>query len=298
MFVELKGMMRVYFIGTGGGAPSKRGLPAYLVRRDGFSVLMDCGEGTQITMIRNSLNIMNVNVIAITHLHADHVLGLPSLIQTMGMYDRREKLYILGPEGLRDLLNETFERTYFAPSFPIEFVSSYESPSITVRPFKTCHVVPSQGYLVEEKDTANLDAERLRREGVNDWRVMRALKEGKEVAWEGRVLKPEDYLVVKRGIRIGYTGDTRPCESVINSVKGVDLLLHDSTFEHGVDASEYGHSTSTQAATVAREAGVKRLGLIHISSRYRDTSEMLKQARRIFPMSFIPDDLSFLSLRA
>lgn len=291
-------MMKVYFIGTGGGAPSRRGLPAYLVRREGLSILMDCGEGTQITMIRNSLNIMNVNVIAITHLHADHVLGLPSLIQTMGMYDRKERLYILGPEGLKDLLAETFERTYFSPNFPIEFVSSYENQGIRVRPFRTCHVVPSQGYLVEEKDTANLDAERLRREGITDWRVMRMLKEGKEVPWGDRVLKPEDYLIVKRGIRIAYTGDTRPCESVINSVKGVDLLLHDSTFEQGVDASEYGHSTSTEAATVAREAEVKRLALIHISARYRDTSEMLKQARRIFPMSFVPEDLSFLNLRA
>ncbi|MCH1771404.1 MULTISPECIES: ribonuclease Z [Metallosphaera] len=291
-------MMKVYFIGTGGGAPSRRGLPAYLVRREGLSILMDCGEGTQITMIRNSLNIMNVNVIAITHLHADHVLGLPSLIQTMGMYDRKERLYILGPEGLKDLLAETFERTYFSPNFPIEFVSSYENQGIRVRPFRTCHVVPSQGYLVEEKDSANLDAERLRREGITDWRVMRALKEGKEVPWGDRVLKPEDYLIVKRGIRIAYTGDTRPCESVINSVKGVDLLLHDSTFEQGVDASEYGHSTSTEAATVAREAEVKRLALIHISARYRDTSEMLKQARRIFPMSFVPEDLSFLNLRA
>lgn len=290
--------MKVYFIGTGGGAPSRRGLPAYLVRREGLSILMDCGEGTQITMIRNSLNIMNVNVIAITHLHADHVLGLPSLIQTMGMYDRKERLYILGPEGLKDLLTETFERTYFSPNFPIEFVSSYESQGIRVRPFRTCHVVPSQGYLVEEKDTANLDAERLRREGVTDWRVMRMLKEGKEVPWGDRVLKPEDYLIVKRGIRIAYTGDTRPCETVINSVKGVDLLLHDSTFEQGIDASEYGHSTSTEAATVAREAEVKRLALIHISARYRDTSEMLKQARRIFPMSFVPEDLSFLNLRA
>ncbi len=291
-------MMKVYFIGTGGGAPSRRGLPAYLVRREGLSILMDCGEGTQITMIRNSLNIMNVNVIAITHLHADHVLGLPSLIQTMGMYDRKERLYILGPEGLKDLLAETFERTYFSPNFPIEFVSSYENQGIRVRPFRTCHVVPSQGYLVEEKDSANLDAERLRREGITDWRVMRMLKEGKEVPWGDRVLKPEDYLIVKRGIRIAYTGDTRPCESVINSVKGVDLLLHDSTFEQGVDASEYGHSTSTEAATVAREAEVKRLALIHISARYRDTSEMLKQARRIFPMSFVPEDLSFLNLRA
>ncbi len=124
-----------------------------------------------------------------------------------------------------------------------------------------------------------------------------SLKEGKQVSWEGRTLKPEDYLFRRPGLRVAYTGDTRPCDKVVKAVREVDLLLHDSTFEHGVDASEYGHSTSTEAATVAREAQVKRLALIHISSRYRDTSEMLKQARRVFPMSFIPEDLSFLNLR-
>ncbi|MEM0064796.1 ribonuclease Z [Metallosphaera sp.] len=290
-------MIKVYFIGTGGGAPSRRGLPAYLVKKDGFSMLMDCGEGTQITMIKNSINIMRVNLIAITHLHADHVLGLPSLIQTMGMYDRKEKLYLMGPESLKEFLKVSFEHTYFRPGFPIEFVSTYEDKKIRVRPFKTCHVVPSQGFLVEEIDSINLDVERLKREGITDWRVMRELKGGREVKVGERTLKSEDYLVVKRGVRLAYTGDTRPCDSVINSAKGVDLLLHDSTFEDGIDASEYGHSTSSEAALVAREAEARRLALIHISSRYKKTDEMLKQARKIFPMSFVPEDLSFLNLR-
>ncbi|MUM64040.1 ribonuclease Z [Acidianus infernus] len=288
-------MMEVYFIGTGGGAPSKRGLPAFLVRRQGFNLLLDCGEGTQITMINHGLNIMAINLIAITHLHADHVLGLPSLIQTMGMYSRKEKLYIIG--DVKDLLNKVFEETYFEPPFKIEYVDSYEDNELKITPFKTCHTVKSQGYLIEEKDRKNIDIERLTREGIKDWRIIRQLKAGKEVIFNGKKLNPEDYLITKKGIRIAYTGDTAICDSVINSVKGVDLLIHDSTFLDDINAKEYGHSTVTDAATVAKEAGVKRLALVHISGRYKDAKIMEEIARRTFWKSFLPDDLSYYILK-
>jgi ribonuclease Z len=287
--------MEVYFIGTGGGAPSKRGLPAFLVRRQGFNVLLDCGEGTQITMINHGLNIMAINLIAITHLHADHVLGLPSLIQTMGMYSRKEKLYIIG--DVKDLLNKVFEETYFEPPFKIEYVDSYEDNELKITPFKTCHVVKSQGYLIEEKDKKNIDIEKLTKEGIKDWRIIRQLKAGKEVIFNGRKLYPEDYLITKKGIRIAYTGDTAICDSVINSVKGVDLLIHDSTFLDDINAKEYGHSTVTDAATVAKEAGVKRLALVHISGRYKDAKIMEEIAKRTFWKSFLPDDLSYYILK-
>lgn len=287
--------MEVYFIGTGGGAPSKRGLPAFLVRRQGFNLLLDCGEGTQITMINHGLNIMAINLIAITHLHADHVLGLPSLIQTMGMYSRKEKLYIIG--DVKDLLNKVFEETYFEPPFKIEYVDSYEDNELKITPFKTCHTVKSQGYLIEEKDRKNIDIERLTREGIKDWRIIRQLKAGKEVIFNGKKLNPEDYLITKKGIRIAYTGDTAICDSVINSVKGVDLLIHDSTFLDDINAKEYGHSTVTDAATVAKEAGVKRLALVHISGRYKDAKIMEEIARRTFWKSFLPDDLSYYILK-
>ncbi len=287
--------MEVYFIGTGGGAPSKRGLPAFLVRRQGFNLLLDCGEGTQITMINHGLNIMAINLIAITHLHADHVLGLPSLIQTMGMYSRKEKLYIIG--DVKDLLNKVFEETYFEPPFKIEYVDIYEDNELKITPFKTCHTVKSQGYLIEEKDRKNIDIERLTREGIKDWRIIRQLKAGKEVIFNGKKLNPEDYLITKKGIRIAYTGDTAICDSVINSVKGVDLLIHDSTFLDDINAKEYGHSTVTDAATVAKEAGVKRLALVHISGRYKDAKIMEEIARRTFWKSFLPDDLSYYILK-
>lgn len=289
-------MIKIFFIGTGGGAPSKRGLPAFLVRREGFNALLDCGEGTQITMIRHGLNIMSLRVIAITHLHADHVSGLPPLIQTMGMYGRKEKLYIIGPE-VDKFLKSSFEHTYFEPPFEIEYVNEYRDNDISIKPFYTCHTVPSQGYLIEERDRVNIDAERLRKEGINDWRVIRQLKEGKTVRYNAKILNPEDFLIKRKGIRIAYTGDTAICDKVISAVKDVDLLIHDSTFLDEIDAKEYGHSTALDAATVAKEANAKRLALVHISGRYDDSTEIENLARRIFNKSFAPQDLSMYVLK-
>ncbi|AWR97673.1 ribonuclease Z [Acidianus sulfidivorans JP7] len=288
-------MIKVFFIGTGGGAPSKRGLPAFLVRREAFNALLDCGEGTQITMIKNKLSIMSLKVIAITHLHADHVLGLPALIQTMNMYNRTEKLYIIG-QNIDKLLKSTFEATYFSPNFEIEYVNEYKDNEISIKPFKTCHVIPSQGYIIEEKEKKNIDIEKLKKEGINDWRIIRQLKEDKEVHYNGKLLKPDDYIIKRKGIRIAYTGDTTICDNVIKSVKDVDLLLHDSTFLDDINAKEYGHSTASDAATVALEANVKRLALVHISGRYTDSSEIEETAKKIFSKSFVPEDLSYYVL--
>lgn len=288
--------MKVFFVGTGGGAPSKRGLPAFVIRREGFNALLDCGEGTQISMINHGLNIMSLKVIAITHLHADHVLGLPSLIQTMAMYNRKEKLYILGPR-IDKFLESIFENTFFKPTFEIEYVNEYKDNQISIKPFKTCHVVPSQGYLIEEKDKVNIDMEKLKKEGISDWRIIRQLKEGKTARFNDKILNPDDFLIRKKGLKVAYSGDTSICDNVIASVKDVDLLIHESTFLDDINAKEYGHSTVSDAAIVAKEANVKRLALVHISGRYNDVTEIENTARRIFQKSFAPQDLSFYLLK-
>ncbi|MFP3232817.1 MAG: ribonuclease Z [Sulfolobaceae archaeon] len=290
-------MIKIYFIGTGGGAPNKRGLPAYLVQREGLYALFDVGEGTQQRLIDSGLGFMRIRVIGITHLHGDHVLGLPGLLETMGMYSRKEKLTLLGPPELRDFVSEVFNRTYFRPNYEIEFAESYEDSNIRITKFRTCHVVNSYGFIFEEKDRINIDAERLRREGIKDWRIMRLLKDGKRVEIGTKVLLPEDYLVVKKGIKVAYTGDTAPCNDVINAVREVDLLLHDSTFLNEKEAYEYGHSNSKDAAVIATKANVKRLALIHISPRYDDATPLLKEAMKVFEKTFLPEPFSYYILQ-
>lgn len=289
-------MILTYFIGSGGGAPNKRGLPAILIRREGFEALFDCGEGTQLRMMEHKLSFMRIKLIGITHMHADHVLGLPGMIASMTMYSRKDDLLIMGPTELKDFLEESFRRMHFYPSFRITFIEKYEDNDIKIEPFPTCHTIESQGYIFEEKSRINIDAEKLKSDGVTDWRIIRRLKMGERVEINGKVLLPEDYLIHTQGIRVAYTGDTSPCDKVVNAVKGVDLLIHDSTFLDEKEAYKYGHSNSSDAAKVALKAKVKRLALFHISSRYEDTEELLARARRFFEHTFVAEPLSYYIL--
>jgi len=169
--------MRIYFIGTGGGAPSFRGLPSILVKREGISILLDCGEGTQWRLMQHSLGFSSIDAVFITHMHGDHVLGLPGLIETMGLLGRKKKLYLGGPRGMKEFLEYSFSLTHFSPQFDLEFVSSLELGGLLVTAFPTCHVIESYGYILTERDRVNLDAERLRAEGISDWRILKSLKE-------------------------------------------------------------------------------------------------------------------------
>lgn len=287
-------MIYVYFIGTGGGAPAPfRALPAYLIRREGFYALFDCGEGTQKRLMEYRLGMMSIKLIGITHMHGDHVLGLPGLIETMGLLDRKGPLFIMGPKNLKEFLSSVFDLTGFRPPFEIKFIDSYEDEFIKVYKFQTCHTIESFGYIFEEKEKKGIDAEKLKKEGVYDWKIIRELKAGNEVTFRERTLKPEDYLIKKPPIRIAYTGDTKYCDSVIEAVKNVNLLLHDSTFLDEKDAGEWGHSNVIDASRVAKEAEVKRLGLIHISTRYRDTTQFVRLASKYFEKAFVPEDLSY-----
>ena len=289
-------MRKLIFLGVGGGAPSRWGLPGILLIKDGFSVLFDCGEGTQLKILEKGLGI-NVDVVAITHMHGDHVLGLPGMIQTMGLLGRQKELTILGPKELKDFLEESFSRTKFEPNFPIKFVDSYEGPDFRIAPFETCHTVESRGYVYEERERRNLDVEKLRAEGIRDYRVFRALKEGKTVQYGGRTLIPEDYLIITKGKKIVYTGDTRPCNNVIEASKNADVLIHDSTFDNNEEAHLYGHSNASDAAEVASKAGVGTLVLFHYSARYTTTEPLLDEALKRFPRAVTVEPLDTVFIR-
>jgi ribonuclease Z len=289
-------MIRLVFLGVGGGAPSRWGLPGILVFREGLSILFDCGEGTQQRIMEKALGI-NVKVVAITHMHGDHVLGLPGMIQTMGLLGRKEELIVLGPGELKDFLEETFRRTKFEPDFPITFADKFETKEFSLRPFETCHTIESRGYVLEEAERRNLDADRLRAEGIKEFWVFRALKEGKTVEYKGRVLKPEDYVRVSKGKKVVYTGDTRPCDKVIEASKDADLLIHDSTFDYNEEAHAYGHSNAGDAGEIAAKANVRTLALYHYSARYSTTEPLLTEARRKFPRVVAPEPFDSIFIR-
>ena len=288
--------MKLVFVGVGGGAPSRWGLPGILLKRDSFSAIFDCGEGTQIKIVEKGLGI-NVDLIAITHMHADHVLGVLGLVQTMGLLSRERELVVLGPSELKDFLEESFRRTKFRPNFDLVFRDSYETKEFRITRFPTCHTIESYGYVIEEKEKRNLDAERLRREGIRDFRVFRELKEGRAVEYNGRLLKPEDYVIVTRGKKVVYTGDTKPCEKVVEASRGADVLIHDSTFVYSEEAHEYGHSNVVDAVNDAVKAGVGTLVLYHYSARYDSVEPLLYEARRFFRRVVAPQPLDSLVIQ-
>jgi ribonuclease Z len=250
----------ILFLGTAAGTPSKkRGLPSILLQYRGKYILLDIGEGSQRSLIKNGIGVNRIDHILISHLHGDHIFGLPGIIQTMSMEGRERKLSIISPEGIEKILNAASQITSYQLEFPIEIIKPEGEISleqyISVYPFKTCHTnIESFGYIIK------------------------AFSTGKEK---------------KERFSLAYTGDTAPCEELIEKIKGADVLIHDSTFDSSMveKAIAFGHSTSSIAAKVAKMAGVKSLILFHISNRYNDKSEMiLDNALKIFKNTFLAED--------
>ena len=294
--------MRLTFLGTGGGVPSiKRGLPAIAINFSGELILFDCGESTQRQMMRAKVGFKRKLVIFLTHLHGDHVLGLPGLLYTLSMLDRKEPLKIIGPRGTINFVRRVVGLNVGAINFPIEVREvgeevAYESREYFVEARESDHTVTSLAYMLREKDRpGKMRVEYLEGLGLPRGPLWGRLQRGEPIEWSGRIIRPEEAVGPPRpGRRIVYTGDTRPSERIIEFARGADILIHDATFgpEFEREAAEEGHSTVTQAARVAAEAGVRRLYLFHISPRYEDREEqLLEEARKIFPETYLAEDL-------
>ncbi len=298
--------LRVLFLGTSASVPTlRRSLPAIAIKREGELILLDCGEGTQRQMIKAKVGFNRETKIFITHMHGDHMLGLPGIIQTMSLLDRSRPLYIYGPEGIRDFIEAIRETVRFSLRFRIEVqeVMSegviYDCNDYEVRAGWSEHTVPTVAYaLIEKQRPGRFNPERALSLGVPKGPLWSRLQHGSAVKLpDGRIVKPEDVLgPPRRGRKIVYTGDTRPSRGIIELAKGADVLIHDATFADDLAerAREDMHSTASEAASVAKEAGVKLLVLTHISARYEDTDILLEEARRVFPNVLVAED--FMSL--
>jgi ribonuclease Z len=271
--------MRVTFLGTSGAVPTtERNPTAVQVEREGDRILLDCGEGTQRQMMRYGTG-FDVEHVFLTHMHGDHVLGLPGLIQTWDFNEREAPLSIHAPAGTRKRIEQLVSATGDSPSFPVRInqVSpgdvALDRTEYEVRVIEVIHRTNAVGYaLVEDERKGRFDREKAEEEfGIPPGPKYSKLHNGEPVEHDGRTVYPEEVVGQPRpGRRLVYTGDTRPCESVIAAAEGADLLIHDAMFtdDRRDRARETAHSTAREAAEVAREAGAKRLALTHISSRY------------------------------
>jgi ribonuclease Z len=291
------------FLGTGGSVPSaRRSTASVMLVRGGKRMMFDCGEGTQ-RQLQRSLGLAQVDEIYLTHFHADHILGLPGLLKTYDLTAREEPLTIYGPRGLHDLfkmLSRLIGRTdYDLDLVEIEPGDAVRHDGAEVRAFAVEHSMRANGYaLVEEERPGRFDPEAAKRLGVAEGPAFAALQRGEEVDGGDGPVRPDEVMGDSRpGRTIALTGDTAPCHSTVQAAADAELLIHDASFseEEVQRAADTGHSTVGQAASVAREAHVKMLALVHISSRYH-VGTVLEEAREVFEPSFAPRDFDVIEI--
>jgi len=300
--------LRVIFLGTAGSVPTTtRGLPAIAIQRKDELILFDCGEGVQRQMIRARVGFHRKTKVFITHMHGDHVLGLPGLMQTMSLLDRKQKLEVFGPVGIKAFVKGIQDTVQFVLIFPIEITEIKkeglvcEEKEFQVHAAKTDHEVPGLAYALTEKPRpGRFNPEKAKALGVPEGPLWSRLQHGEEVKLSGgRVVKPEHVVGEPRpGRKIVYSGDTRPTESLVKLAANADLLIHDATFDDELldRAREDGHSTPSQAAETAKKAKVKWLVLTHVSARYKSTRTLLDQAKKVFSRVDVAEDFMKIDL--
>ena len=295
----------VVFLGTSGSTPTaRRSAPALLVRRGGDRLLVDCGEGTQRQLLRSDVGLAELEEVFLTHFHADHYLGLPGMLKTFALRGREAPLTVYGPRGLRDLFS-TLRRVFGKLTYPLRLVELAPGDALAregyrVAAFAADHGVPALGYaLVEEARPGRFDVEAAERLGVPNGPERGALQRGEEVTLaDGTVVRPADVLgEERRGRKVVVSGDTAPAASVVDAAAGADLLVHEATFcaEERERARETLHSTAGEAALVAREAGVRLLALVHLSTRYLGP-DVAEEARVLFPDTVVPRDFDVVDV--
>lgn len=290
--------LSVLFVGTAGSVPTpQRGLSATLVQRGSERFLVDCGEGTQRQLIRQGVGINQISHLLLTHMHADHFLGMPGMMKTWQLWGRTDPVTVVGPRGLLDFL-DVLKRLIGKTDFAIHWADLAPGEQIPFEGFRivavaTDHRISSLGYALEEAPRpGKFDVEAARRLGVTEGPDFGCLQRGEPVVGTQGEVRPHEVLGAARpGRKVVLTGDTRPCPSVIAAAAGADLLVHDATFteQEAERARTTMHSTAGEAALVAREAGVKLLALTHLSFRCT-ARETQAEARPIFEKLIVPND--------
>lgn len=295
--------MHVTFLGTSGAIPTtERNTSAVLVRREGERLLFDCGEGTQRQMMRYGTG-FDISHVFLTHLHGDHILGLPGLCQTWDFNERDSPVSIHTAPGTKSEVENLIGAIGTRPTYPISVHEArpgsivVQGDDYEIRAFRTEHRTRSVGYaIVEDERKGRFDREAAEELGVPAGPKFSQLHRGESVELDdGSVVHPEQVVGQPRpGRRFVYTGDTRPTETTIEIARNADLLIHDATFseENAERAQPTGHSTAAEAADIADQAEAKRLALTHVSTRYGGYVEPLEhQAREVFDGEvFVPDD--------
>ncbi|MBI4176180.1 MAG: ribonuclease Z [Candidatus Aenigmarchaeota archaeon] len=302
-------MLEIVFLGTVSGIPTrKRNHSSIWLQYSSEteeSLLWDCGEGTQRQMLKAGVNFMRIGGIFITHWHADHWAGIIGLLQTMNLEKRTEPLRIYGPEAER-FVDDILDLGYWGPRFevvPVEvpfegsgITGLYKSKDFEILSTPVRHNIPAAAYCFKENDAWGVDIKKAEKlYGLKTGPLVGKLKEHGEIEFKGRKIRLEDVGIVKRGIKVVYSGDTKYSENLVKLASGADMLIHEATFLE-TEAGDM-HSSPKDAAMVANQAGVKKLVLTHFSRRYQDAKPLEDDARKAFPDTVAAEDLMRLTLK-
>ena len=292
-------MLDVCLLGTGGMMPLPyRALTSLMVRYNGMNVLIDCGEGTQVSIKQQGWSVKPIDVICFTHFHADHISGLPGLLLTLGNAERREPVTMIGPKRLEKIVNAL---RMIAPElpFPIRFIElendqeSFEFNGMRINAYKVNHNITCYGYSLEIDRAGKFDVEKAKQLQV-PMPLWSRLQKGETIRDEIGIYTPDMVLgEPRKGIKLTYCTDSRPTKAIVENAKGSDLFICEGMYgepEKEKKAKEYKHMTFYEAANMAKEAEVKELWLTHYSPSLVRPQEYEKQVREIFSNTVIPKD--------
>ncbi len=292
--------IKVTFLGTSAQIPSaKRNHTAILITYKDENILVDCGEGTQMQFRKAQLNPCKLTTILITHIHGDHTFGLPGLLSTLNFSGYNKYLRIYCPKGAKKIIEEFIDIEHLKNGFKIkiEEVSGkfYENEDFYLESESMQHGIPTNAYNFVIKSKSRIDKLKLKKYKIPEGPLLKNLKQGKDIVYEGKKYKAKELVYLEEGKKISFVLDTVLNNKIARFVKGADLLICDASFssENSKEAKEHMHLTARQDGQIAKSAKVKKLVLTHISQRYDNKlKELLDDAKKEFKNVVIAEDFS------